>query len=72
MEDWTVGNRKNKQGPKKNMKRDLARGKPKKHQKKVIKDDFDDAEMLRIQGLVRCNNCESPYPAFLDICPMCE
>lgn len=29
----------------------------------------DDDELLHIQGLVRCKNCESTYPRDLNKCP---
>lgn len=31
-----------------------------------------DAEMLRIQGLIRCENCENPYPYLHRNCPVCD
>ena len=50
-------------------------GKSFKPQKRVWveadSDDMSDSEMLRIQGLIRCDNCENPYPDALDNCPTC-
>ena len=52
--------------------------KPKKnwksHQRIVCFDihsngEIDDGELLRIQGLVRCKNCETTYPRELSDCP---
>ena len=31
-----------------------------------------DAEMLRIQGLIRCHNCELTYPFMQSRCPNCD
>lgn len=55
-----------------NKKFDVSRIKDKKYQKKITPEDFDDSEMLRIQGLIRCKECENPFPKFLDNCPVCE
>ena len=46
----------------------------KKTQKALEKDSEEhpyDAEMLRIQGLIRCKGCESPYPFMHRNCPSC-
>ena len=73
MEDRIIDNRNNKQIAKAKGKFDPSRQKVNKHKNKKVYDDlFDDVEMLRIQGLVRCKDCESPYPRFLDECPMCK
>lgn len=29
-------------------------------------------EILYLQGLVRCRDCETPYPEHLETCPHCE
>lgn len=31
-----------------------------------------DAEMLRIQGLIRCHECDIPYPFMQARCPHCN
>ena len=31
-----------------------------------------DTEMLRIQGLIRCEGCETPYPFMQPRCPTCD
>lgn len=31
-----------------------------------------DSEMLRIQGLIRCQECENPYPFMHPRCPTCD
>lgn len=38
------------------------------------KDNYNpfDAEMLRIQGLIRCPVCENPYPFMHPRCPHCD
>ena len=46
----------------------------KKTQKAKKRDDEEhpyDAEMLRIQGLIRCDKCEAPYPFMHRNCPYC-
>ena len=55
-----------------NGKFDPSRLKEKKHKDKKIVVEFDDAEMLRIQGLRRCLSCETPYPLNFEKCPMCK
>ena len=41
--------------------------------KKNKEDDvnFDDVELLRLQGLIRCNSCKTPCPINDVICPTC-
>lgn len=53
--------------------------KEKKHQKhqRALKNDGDnehpyDSEMLRIQGLIRCFDCEITYPFMHPRCPNCD
>jgi len=45
-----------------------------KTQKALEKDSEEhpyDVEMLRIQGLIRCKGCETPYPFMHRNCPSC-
>jgi len=72
MDEWNISKRKSEKTPKVRLNNDISRHKEKKHQKKIVDDDFDDAEILRIQGLIRCKVCESPYPMFLELCPVCK
>lgn len=52
---------------------DPSRLKEKKHRnKKIIVEDFDDVEILRIQGLMRCVSCKTPYPLNFEKCPICK
>lgn len=47
----------------------------KKKQKSSERDSEEhpyDAEMLRIQGLIRCKGCEATYPFMHRNCPSCE
>jgi hypothetical protein len=56
-----------------NGKFDPSRLKEKKHRnKKIVVEDFDDTERLRIQGLMRCLSCKTPYPLNFDNCPSCK
>ena len=55
-----------------NGKFDPSRLKEKKHKDNKIVEDFDDTEMLRIQGLMRCVSCEAPYPLDFKKCPICK
>jgi hypothetical protein len=32
----------------------------------------DDAELLYLQGLIRCQVCDITYPNFLENCPQCK
>ena len=32
----------------------------------------DDAELLYLQGLIRCQDCDITYPNFLENCPQCK
>jgi rubrerythrin len=34
--------------------------------------DMDDAELLRIQGLLRCKACDGVFPIGQKECPMCH
>lgn len=47
-----------------------------KHQRELKKDDGGDnpydEEMLRMQGLIRCKECENPYPFMHPRCPTCD
>lgn len=38
---------------------------------KEISIKFDDVELLRIQGLIRCNVCKTPCPIHEILCPTC-
>jgi hypothetical protein len=47
----------------------------KANQKAKANQDEDhpyDSEMLRIQGLIRCQECENPYPFMHPRCPTCD
>ena len=35
-------------------------------------DNVNDSEFLRIQGLIRCFDCENPYPFEHTRCPHCD
>ena len=53
-------------------KRNPIKGKASKYVKKHIEEVFDDAEMLRLQGLMRCNVCDNPFPLTDNVCPTCK
>tara|TARA_R110000824_G_scaffold60012_8_gene160781 strand:- start:922 stop:1101 length:180 start_codon:yes stop_codon:yes gene_type:complete len=42
-----------------------------KHINKKIDVSFDDVELLRLQGLIRCNYCKNPCPLEAVKCPTC-
>ena len=37
-----------------------------------IDEGVDDAELLYLQGLIRCQDCDITYPNFLKNCPQCK
>ena len=41
------------------------------NKKRQIDVTFDDVELLRIQGLIRCKSCKTPCPIIEVICPTC-
>lgn len=58
-------------------KRVSNRGNAKKDKlsKNISKDYYvpiDDSEMLRFQGLIRCDNCNNPCPLDSIVCPTCN
>lgn len=42
-----------------------------KHRRQKGEEQPYDEEILRIQGLIRCENCETPYPYLHRNCPVC-
>ena len=40
--------------------------------RKDEEDTIDEEELLYLQGLVRCQSCEIPYPNYLENCPHCK
>ncbi len=42
-----------------------------KQHKKSYESKFDDGEFLRLQNLMRCRHCETPYPLNMVHCPVC-
>ena len=53
-------------------KRDKAWRKSNHSKSHKDNDSDDDAEYLRIQGLVRCSHCMITYPYHFERCPQCN
>ena len=43
-----------------------------KNKNKSVIVEFDDLELLRLQGLIRCDSCKTPCPNDAIICPTCN
>jgi len=52
-------------------KDEYSKKKNSKHIKKSYEPKFDDDEFLRLQNLMRCKHCETPYPLNMVLCPVC-
>ena len=40
--------------------------------RREVESGVDDEELLYLQGLCRCRDCDNVYPKLLDECPYCK
>jgi len=72
MDEYNNGNKK-KKNRKGNNRKDYSRNKVSKYKLKEGKRvSNDELEMLKIQNLILCDNCESVYHNSLTVCPRCN
>jgi predicted amidophosphoribosyltransferase len=43
-----------------------------RQEKSNQEDEFWESDLLLLQGLKRCDDCQNPYPLSLDNCPNCK